>query len=360
MRKKLIALSLVFAFVFILESCSKKADYAKTSELRYDQHDDDKQTKIMLGTPYRAAIGETFPIDVFVDPPSPDPIKISMVTDGTIIYAPQEFTLKGRLHQIVRVQVKSARTGLARLVAAADEIRLDPRSIDVGFRGQLAAEVGGSLTYLHPVTRTVSITDDNRKPFPLETPMNVELVVANGLLRTRSTGWGDILDVRVPPGSTAVPQFQISSQDLKGDPVHLSATLTTTSGTVLAHKDFIFPASPAARLTIFLAILGAFVHALYVYCQVDYRGWKPVVKMLGTSIVAGLAAWMFADFDLLGLKLNTNAVQTYLIAGFLFSYIGVDAIFGKRFGTERSNLTAKTRSTTPDSDPSSGPPVPTS
>ncbi len=94
-------------------------------------------------------------------------------------------------------------------------------------------------------------------------------------------------------------------------------------------RDFVFTASPANRVTCLLAIFGALLHSLFVVLQAK-RGSDCWVT-LTTSLFAGGIAWAFAGFDVLSLKLDPNVLQTYLILGFLFSYIGIDVIVGKGF-----------------------------
>ncbi len=95
-----------------------------------------------------------------------------------ISYRPTVFKLKGEQHQFVKVRVNSARTGLAPLIALADGYRISPVFLDVGFRGQLSTREG-SLTYHNPTTRTINITDDSGKPFPLDSHVWMDLQTAS-------------------------------------------------------------------------------------------------------------------------------------------------------------------------------------
>jgi hypothetical protein len=54
-----------------------------------------------------------------------------------------------------------------------------------------------------------------------------------------------------------------------------------------------------------------------------------------TSIVAGLLAYLTANLDLFGIKLDPNILRTYPLLGFLFAYIGIDRLFAKRFGRDK-------------------------
>jgi len=45
-----------------------------------------------------------------------------------------------------------------------------------------------------------------------------------------------------------------------------------------------------------------------------------------------LLAYLTANLDLFGVKLDPNILRTYPLLGFLFAYIGIDQLFAKRFG----------------------------
>lgn len=65
--------------------------------------------------------------------------------------------------------------------------------------------------------------------------------------------------------------------------------------------------------------------------------WKRAVPIqIVTAIVAGLLAYLTANLDLLGLKLDPNLLRTYPLLGFLFSYIGIDKVFSRQSGSARS------------------------
>jgi hypothetical protein len=64
--------------------------------------------------------------------------------------------------------------------------------------------------------------------------------------------------------------------------------------------------------------------------------WKHAVPLqIITSIVAGLLAYLTANLDLFGIKLDPNILRTYPLLGFLFAYIGIDRLFAKRFGRDK-------------------------
>ena len=49
------------------------------------------------------------------------------------------------------------------------------------------------------------------------------------------------------------------------------------------------------------------------------------------SIIGGIIAYLFAGYDLLGLKLDPNVLKTYPLLGFIFSYAGIEILLAKKF-----------------------------
>ncbi len=78
-----------------------------------------------------------------------------------------------------------------------------------------------------------------------------------------------------------------------------------------------------------MAIFGAVLYFVYSVYSDDKR--ENVRSKLWATLAAGVIAWLFTGFDLLGLKLDTNSLRTYAITGFLFCFLGVDVLLTKRF-----------------------------
>jgi hypothetical protein len=146
------------------------------------------------------------------------------------------------------------------------------------------------------------------------------------------------ISLEVPVGSTASRPFSIRSHNRKGGPVHLLATLKKDDA-VLAQNVFSLDTEPVWWLPIFLAIGGAVLYGFYHDLEeTDSKAHsrRALVTRLSATVLAGAIAYLFADFDLLGLKLDPHLLRTYPLLGFLFSFLGIDILVSKRFGTRRS------------------------
>ena len=98
---------------------------------------------------------------------------------------------------------------------------------------------------------------------------------------------------------------------------------------------------PAWWLVLGLAMLGGIISTVYRISQalasdtpakVLFR--QSIFKII-TGALSGAAAYLLADLDVIGVKLDTTSPRTFCILGFLFAYVGMDFFLGK-FGPARS------------------------
>jgi hypothetical protein len=99
---------------------------------------------------------------------------------------------------------------------------------------------------------------------------------------------------------------------------------------VVTQANFSLQVVPVWWLPIALAMSGSLLYWIYSFAR------KPVVSSaifpeIIAGIFGGLIAYLFAGYDLLGLKLDPNVLKTYPLLGFLFAYVGIDVLLGNRF-----------------------------
>ena len=166
-----------------------------------------------------------------------------------------------------------------------------------------------------------------------------QITVANGRDRQQLVGTAEVF-TEITPGNSSPSQFSIISPSIWGGPVHLKVIAKTMGGgQSVAEGNFTFDTDPAVWLPISLAIGGALLYGVYSLAQ-DTKlesHWKRAVPFqIVVSVVAGLLAYLTANLDLFGVKLDPNILRTYPLLGFLFAYIGIDRLFAKRFGQNQS------------------------
>jgi len=258
---------------------------------------------------------------------------------GRITYKPQILYLRSGDHQNVEATASESTSGLVLVEAFSNDGHAGcDFLLDAGFTGHLKA-TPVSLPYNQPRSLSIQIVDQDDKPLPALGAFTMQIQTEDAKLLTTedaasSRNAPSVLPTRVPAGSTSTVPFLLKSTDPKGGPIHLLATLSIENGSVIAQNTFSFDADPAWWLNILLAIGGASLYGTYHLLRVQERNDSLMRKILSTaaaSVMTGLIAYLFADFDLLGLKLDPRALRTYAVLGFLFAFAGVDLLLSKKF-----------------------------
>ena len=284
------------------------------------------------------------------------PIEIEMPNDKSITYNPAHFILAPSHEQSVYVTLHpgAGASGLVSIRAyPKDNHNWCEQIVDTGFQGHLQIPDQKSLSFDEPRALDVQLLDGNNKPLGTGMNLTMEIQSADGLLaqvkQDLDARWSSVLYIDMSPGASSTGQFRFKPTNAEGGPLHISAALRLVPngvglGNVLTQSTFTFEADAVMWLPIIMAIGGAWLHALYRISQelpdVGHVGGSGtgarkvglfIASTLLASALAGAVAWLFADFDLLGLKLDPHVLKTYPLLGFLFSFVGVDVILKKRF-----------------------------
>jgi hypothetical protein len=312
-------------------------------------------------SPYRATVGKAFKVQVYLKDDAPTKVeRVTMGGSESITYDPDHFVLHKGTPLFVTATVKDKGFGLAYVEAIGPKIGdFCDLTINIGFPGQLKAPIS-SLSYNQPRTFSVQIADSNDKPLPVEAPLFMEIQSWDALLGERSIprpeeNPGRTIRLPVPIGSTSSPPFVVTAISEKGGTVHLLATLKTNTGAVVAQSTLSVESKPEWWLPVAMAIAGALLYALYRVLQEDdlWKNWRTLLpRRLLVGLFAGGIAYLFADSDPLGLKLDPHVLRTYPVLGFLFSFLGIDVLlskFGpKNTGRGDSGSTESDRHSSPD------------
>lgn len=372
---------IALASFLLLLGCSspspQRAAYIEPSEPVKDGGGEEvaaTSKEITCDYPYRADLGRPFVVVVRSKPlkSSDGPVLVTMTSGQDVKYDPPSFKLRPGQRQLVNVTVRSSRSGLAEIVAFPNDTTWDfsDVTVNVGYQGHLKL-VALALPYNEPQSLNVQIVDNNEKPLPADLALSMELQSVDARLRlpktpdSKETVDEDPITLEVPLGSTSSLPFSIRSLNRKGTPIHLLATLKKGS-MVLAQNVFTLDTQPVWWLPIVLAIGGAALYGSYSIIKepdladINARSTaKRLLQAFSVSVLAGTIAYLFADFDLLGLKLDPHVLRTYPLLGFLFSFVGVDTVLSRRYrgsrgGNHRTGIIEKTKHTkTSDEDLSS-------
>jgi hypothetical protein len=288
--------------------------------------------------PYGIDLNESFTIDCSLKDTKPDtkPVRVKAEKDARIQYDPKEFTVKPGSIQLINVKILRSKSGIALLALHPDGgYPAWEMPVDVGFQGHLKISPNIDFSYDDPQTVVISIVDDNGKAMAVgnELQMDVQAVgamVRAGVADPKDVGWNEILPMKINIKASVSPQFQIRSTSKRGGTVHLLVSLRLPDGAMLAQDNFSFQVTPTWWLPIAFAMAGSLLYWLYSFVQTPKKGWSIVLQIIA-ALLGGTIAYLFASFDLLGLKLDPNVLKTYALLGFLFAYVGVEVVLAKRF-----------------------------
>jgi hypothetical protein len=269
---------------------------------------------------------------------------VSLFSQDDITFQQNSFSLSPGERKQVTATINSSLSGLTSFSARGSDGSFCENYIVAGFLGHLKVEPV-RLAYNKARTLTVDVLDNNGNTISVGVPLYVyietsdalltQITVANGRDRQQLAGTAEIF-TEIGAGNSSTSQFSIVSPSIWGGPVHLKVIAKTMgAGQSVAEGNFAFDTDPAVWLPISLAIGGALLYGIYSLAQ-DTKlesHWKRAVPFqIVISVVAGLLAYLTANLDLFGVKLDPNILRTYPLLGFLFAYIGIDRLFAKRFG----------------------------
>ncbi len=262
---------------------------------------------------------------------SDEEVLVQMDEDPQVAYEPQQFKTVPCKDSFVRVTVKKKGSGLASVTAYAQGYEFYSESLDVGFDGKVRVTSSAPLSYGEPGTLNVEVVTQDDKPISFDSDLSLTLqtVDAELALGGSKSDWVQSLELHLRPGARSSPPFQIQSKKFRGGTVHLSTSLSLGADVILSQENHSFDVAPVWWLPILMAIFGAVLYFVYSVYSDDKR--ENVRSKLWATLAAGVIAWLFTGFDLLGLKLDTNSLRTYAITGFLFCFLGVDVLLTKRF-----------------------------
>lgn len=295
---------------------------------------DDKPFVAVI-TPYVAKLNEAFQVEVYLVPASTAPVTVQFTPKAGLSISENHFQLEGSKHKFLSAKFTSSPpSGLAWILANGDNGYETGgwAAVDVSFDGHLKPTWTEPLAYDRPTTLSLAIVDRDGKPIPVDGELQLQLDSVDGLIN------GSEKEALIPiaNASRVTPQFQLRPRSSRGGNVHLSGILRIpTYSHLLAQEQFIFTAQPAWWFPVLLALFGGILHAAYkmvkIPLPIPLRNWVYAsTAILATSSVSSLVGYLFADFDLLGLKLDPNVLRTYAIVGFLFSYFGVDGLLSDK------------------------------
>lgn|SRR5947209_5091037 len=346
----------LLVFVSLLLSCSRatidskaRAKQAASAGPSTDDGTDDEASDPGIGVdlPLRGIVaGQPFKISVWLDAADDGKTHaVYMDPSDSFEYTPAEFALSAGKRQTVIAKLKKNESGLAQINITSDGFHDFSFNVDAGFTGKLKAVTAQNMESLKTYPVTFSVVNGQDAPVHLDANALIRVRAVNGLLQgAPDQPWVPALKIPVLAGSTSSQAFLVKPSAITGEPVVLTASMYPwQNDVVISDQRLELAVMPAWWYTLALAILGGCIPPIYRFLtawadtEPSETGRKKIpwargmVKLI-TGAVAGVVAYLFAAWDIIGVKLDMSSSRTFLILGFLFSYIGVDVLMKRVLG----------------------------
>jgi len=283
-------------------------------------------------------VGQQFPITVSL--PKNDKVRqVHMDASDPFTYEPADFELQPGQQQVVHAALQQhLDSGLAEINISAEGYEPYLYVVDTGFSGKLKVQVPSELKSRGRYPVSVQVLDDKEQPQRLDSAASLHVSAINGVFITDTVS--ESIDVNLAAGSSSTQPWTVKPTSIAGEPMVLVMQLRPYNSDVsIAEQRADFPVLPAWWYTLGLAMLGGCVPPIYRFAAAlaDGGGMSRVICYRGgakllTGAVAGVVAFLFAAWDIIGVKLDQSSSRTFLILGFLFAYVGVDVLLKRVLG----------------------------
>lgn len=298
----------------------------------------DTSPHLQLSVPYTARVGQSFQIEVYVEPAASKPVVATLEDESGIglTFSRPIVTIAPGHKSSVSVKATSLGSdGIPWIRAISDDYGSAESPVNLGFVGHLKATNSGRIPYGVGSTLTLALVDKDGKSFPTDKGFDVSIDSADATLQVENQ-MGMSIKMKMRRNANITPQFKVTPLSRQGGDIHLNTTLTFSElnpDLSLDSQSFVFQTEPVWWLPLVLAIGGGLLYGSYK--ALNYKEWpqEKVYRSVLTSIVigglSGFLGYLIANLDLLGLKLDPNVLRSYPLFGFLVAYMGVDALVGK-------------------------------
>jgi hypothetical protein len=297
---------------------------------------------IAADLPNKVDVGDTFDLDLILVRGSRamapgETVTVFLEQTDRIRYEPRVLTLTSDKPKTVRAHVKEAPSGLTEIIAHAGQNDWAPLyfTLNVGFAGQLRPNLPPTVESGRVHSLTVDVVDRDGRPLSLDAPVQVRLEVTEAEVRLASGGeWNHALQIELARGATSTPLIQVRARSWSPSSGQFRAEARINDDAVIGTSASPFAVTPVWWVSLLMSMLGGLLYSAYRSFKTltDSRGMNLSVSTGATaalvisSTVAGALAFLLADWELLGIKPATTSLRGFLVLGFLFAYVGVDAL----------------------------------
>lgn len=282
--------------------------------------------------PWKVEINKPFKMWVWYKSKNPSAGSVDVNTDVSekVLYDPETETLpQPNKRKKIMVTVKNAPSGLAELIVTSDYCQGIVFTVDAGFKGRLKWKTPPSLESRSVRPATIELVDSQDQPLALDAPMHLKLVSTNAEIRAEGKPWGSTLDFALGDGDHSTPAFEIRPTPLDV----ASGTMQVTGyinkpDYVIVKTNLDFDISPPWWLRLGMAACGGLLFSVYRTFRTKSWSLSSIGRAGGTGVAAGLFAYVLADWNVLGIKIDTTHLRAFVVLGLIVAYAGIEPILG--------------------------------
>lgn len=290
---------------------------------------------LRVDLPLTVEVNEPFKMDVWLEPFDDSfsgDVQVFLEQTDKMLYEPRVFTLRPGARRTVQARVLKSRSGLAEVVASANGWEDMFVSLDAGFAARLRAnnldrtmESGSTQSF------TLDFVDGQGNATPLDAPVTVALQASKARIRQRDKDWAERVAFEIRRGATSSPVIEIQPEAWSTDTGIVQAEVRINYDyLVLGQQRFEFTILPRWWLPLVMGILGGILHGLYQVSKEITAAKRGVLRIgmakLASSASAGALSYFLANWDILGIQVDTTSLRGFVVVGFLFAYVGVDLV----------------------------------
>jgi len=253
-------------------------------------------------------------------------------TDNTadMHYKPREFVLPPNTSTIVSAVADRTQSGLAQVLIAGDHYHNVQLTLDEGFRGRVDWHNEEPLESGTGHWRMLNFVDNQDRPIALDAPIVLRLTTGNARIRPREVlPWSDRFDIVVPKGATDAGPFEMEPTPMAGaeGTLEVRGYLDESATEALFDRVLTFDILPPMWIRLGVTILGALVYSIYGLSRSVQRSLhRDLIQTLTSAAFAGVLAWALADWNVLGIRIDSARLTGYFVLGLVTSYAGVEPV----------------------------------
>ena len=300
---------------------------------RVDIHVNDPGVLNLL-IPDSVAVNVPFKIDVWYLPKKPTGGAVANVffdRGANVQYDPPELALEAFRRKQVTVTVKKAPSGLARIAAYSGCCPDRTATVLCDFKGRLRALDPDKLESRKNQPVSVLLEDNQGRPLILDSDLDLRIATFNADVSADGKTWQTIITSKIRKGAARSDFVYIRPTPVDVAEGHIQVTGFGDAGNVAFSDDLVFTITSPWWLKLSMAMLGAFLYALYkrLNSPTDETELLTFLRSLGAALVAGVFAYELANLNVFGIKLDTTSLHGFVVLGLLTAYVGVEPLLSK-------------------------------